>query len=55
MLVQFDDSFEDDAQEIYFQRYNFIFDTIKDYYSDVNEELIDHISEVLYNLIYSEK
>lgn len=55
MLVQFDDSFEDDAQEIYFQRYNFIFDTIKDYYSDVNEELIDHISEDIYNLIYSEK
>lgn len=55
MLVQFDDSFEDDTQEIYFQRYNFIFDTIKEYYSDVNEELIDHISENIYNLIYSEK
>lgn len=55
MLVQFDDSFEDDTQEIYFQRYNFIFDTIKEYYSDVNEELIDHISEDIYNLIYSEK
>lgn len=54
MIVQFDDSVEENDQELYFQRYNFIFNTIRDYNIELPEDLIDHIAEELYSEIYNE-
>lgn len=53
-IVQFDDSTEEDKHELYFQRYNFIYNTIKDYHNELNDGIIDHLTEEICKNIFNE-